>query len=226
MTTPDTPDDRDRQVAAWLDVEPLDADTRARLVRAAVDAAVSDSAGTADPTSARPLGRLLAVAAALVVLLAVGIAVLVPRSSDDTTLEATDAPTAESAPTDTKVAPSTDLERAPSAAAVPDAAGSDVLRQIVLALPSIGDLGNVSTPERLERAVTPRIPPATGAPTVSVPGCAADAGQAFGTPVATGTGRIDGSPAIVVVAEQAAGTTAVVAVRGADCGRAVSVVIR
>ena len=76
----------------------------------------------------------------------------------------------------------------------------------------------------LRRAVSPRLPPPSQTP-IEVTGCAVSAGRALGTPIATGTGTIDGQPAVVIVVEQPTGATAVVAARGTSCDRVVSVVL-
>jgi hypothetical protein len=197
-------DGRDLRVAAWLAVDPLDEVTRGRLVRAALDATESASAPT---RPARRLAAAVAVAAALLVILLVGLAVLVPRT-EDTRPTALDAPAG---------------KRAAGVDAAPESAGASV--PAVLVLPSIGDLGDVSTPDRLARAARPRLPPTIDSTSVTVSGCAVAAGRAFGTPTAAGTARIDGRRAVVIVTEQPAGTTAAVAVEGRTCDRAVSVLL-
>ncbi len=238
MTTPQRPPDaddgRDPRIAGLLEVEPLDEVTRARLVRTALAGADEPSTGhegVQDPERSperKALAAILSVAAALLVVLVVGLAVLVPRGSDDPGPTALDAPS-DSAKRATPAAPFLpDASAAPTVQEAP-AAGSESsaleVQPAPLALPSLGDLGDVSNETRLARAASARLARPFDATTVTVKGCAASAGNAFGTPVAAGTGTIDGRRAVVVVAEQPAGTTAVVAVRGRSCGRGVSAVL-
>jgi len=221
MTTPAPPDDdRDPKVAGWLAVEPLDDATRTRLVREAVDAA--------HPAPRRSVLPIVAAAAALLVAVLVAVAVLVPRSSDDTTVQATDAPATSPSPESAEresgsAAPDTAFSSPGSPRDVSGDAALDVGEALVL--PSIGALGDVSTEARLRRAIEARLPPAADAPPVTATGCAVAVGRTLGTPIAAGTGRVDGRRAVVVVTEQPSGTTAVVAVRGAPCGDSVAVVI-
>ena len=236
MTTPQRPPDaddgRDPRIAGLLEVAPLDEVTRARLVRTAL-AGTDEPAGhegVQEPERSperKPLAAILAVAAAFLVVLVVGLAVLVPRESDVPGPAALDAPS-DSAKRATPAAPFLpDASAAPAVQEAP-AAGSESALEVQpapLTLPSLGDLGDVSNETRLARAASARLARPFDAMTVTVKGCAASAGNAFGTPVAAGTGTIDGRRAVVVVAEQPAGTTAVVAVRGRSCGRGVSAVL-
>lgn len=220
MTTPPSPpgpdDTRDPRVAAWLAVDPLDDVTRARLVRDAL-------AGSADAPTARPHPHrrrtmaVVGVAAAVVAALVVVGAVLVPRG-DDTTPSAVDAPASKARPEASR--PAGDSSAAGATAEAPPA---ETLRPGPL--PALGDLGDVSSEAKLERAARGSLSVPLGSPSTPLTGCAAAAGRAFGTPIAVGTGRIDGRRATVVAAHQAAGSTAVVAVAGRTCGRAVSVVL-
>lgn len=251
---PTGPDDgRDPRVADWLAVDPLDDLTRARLVRTALEGAEAadipagvgftpgldgtDGSGgldgseapvgvTAIGTTARrrgPYAALVSVAAAVLVALVVVGAVLLPGDDRDST------PTAKSAPPTT---PDASRESGDATALAPGSSTGDATAEApatvvspLPALPSIGHLGDVSTEALLERAGRAALSRPAGPATSTLTGCAASAGAAFGTPVAAGTGRIDGRKATVVVAEQAAGTTAVVAVRGRTCSRAVSVIL-
>src|SRR3954449_6542907 len=78
----DPTDERNERIAARLETEPLDDVTRARLVRAAMDAAASEaSSSAADAPRSRTRLRWLSVAAAVVVVLAVGFAVLARHDS-------------------------------------------------------------------------------------------------------------------------------------------------
>jgi hypothetical protein len=132
-------DARDPRVATWLAVDPLDEVTRARLVRAAVA-----GASEASP-SARRWVAAVAVAAVLVALLVVAGAVLL-SGGDDTATTASRAPAKESA-RDSRGANDAAGSVAPEAAALPDAAAPATL-------PSVGDLGDVSTEARLARAAS------------------------------------------------------------------------
>jgi hypothetical protein len=153
--------------------------------------------------------------------------VLVPRGSDDSRPTALDAPSesAKRAAPPTIATPGAvaapNLEESPAAAS-----GSlDATVPTSLAVPSLGDLGDVSTESRLARAASVRLARPYDSTTTTIEGCTVAAGRSLGTPVAAGTGTLDGRPAVVVVAEQPTGTTAVIAVRGRSCGRAVSAVL-
>lgn len=226
MTTPPPPspadDARDARVAAWLAVDPLDEITRARLVR---DAVAGADGATPVGADRRRRGPLLAVAAVVVALVAVTLAVLATRDPGSSTTAA-DTPRTETGPAAAPAPESSRRSDEPVAAAPGQAvapAGDSAGTALVLA--DLGDLGDVSTPDRLGAAVAARLSVSGGTTTTTVTGCASDAGRAFGTPVAAGTGEIGGRPATVVVATQAAGTTAAVAVRGRSCARGVSVVL-
>src|SRR3954451_15341355 len=79
----DPTDARDERIAARLEAEPLDDLTRARLVRTAMAASEPGAAATARKraTSGSRL-RWLGVAAAIVLVLAVGVAVFARTNSD------------------------------------------------------------------------------------------------------------------------------------------------
>jgi hypothetical protein len=220
MTTPVPPsardDDRDPQVAAWLAVDPLDSVTRARLVRAALAEVAADRIGSPARARRQRLVTLVAIAAVLVGLLVVAGALLGP-GSDDSSPTAIDAPA-------TRATPEASRESG-DAAAPSSATGAPDQAPVLAPLPSIGDLGDVSTEERLERAARAALAVPPGSGVVSLDGCALSAAEAFGTPVRVGTGRMRGQPATVVVAQQPSGSTAIVAVRGTSCRRAVSVIL-
>jgi len=235
LRPPDADDGLDPRFDGLVEVAPLDEVTRARLVRTALAGADEQAPdgeggqGPERPPARKPLARILAVAAALLVVLVVGLAVLVPRGSDDSRPTALDVPS-DSAKRAGPTAPLTpDASAAPTAEAAPSAGSESAVLDAPsasLALPSLGDLGDVSNATRLARAASARLTRPFDATTVTVSGCAASAGNAFGTPVAAGTGTIDGRRAVVVVvAAQPAGSRAVVAVRGRSCGRAVSAVL-
>jgi len=224
MTTPPPPrppdDDRDPRVGAWLAVEPLDEVTRARLVRRAV----AEADRPAEPRPCRrPLVAVLAVAAALVVAVVVGIAALVSRDGESS-FTAVDAPTSREM---TRGAPGAEQfsgDEAPtsgSPAMVPEPTldALDEQDEQVVALRGLGDLGDVSTPRRLARAIARRV--AAGEPATPLTGCALATSRELGAPVAAGTGRIADRAAVVVVVERADGTRAAIATTPA-CGRVVS----
>jgi hypothetical protein len=201
-------------MAGWLAVEPLDEVTRARLVRNAV--AGSEDAIAGDATAAtgpRRTGRLLAVAAAVVVVLAVGIAVLVPRAEEPT-------PTAADAPA-AKVAP--EAGQAPASDSSGAAARSEVAP---VPLSPLGDLGDVSTAARLQAQVGARRDPRFAGPTLVPPGCAFAAARSLGTPRAAGTGSVDGKPATVILVERPDGREAAVAIVDGSCAVGPSVTLR
>ena len=230
MTTPpppEPPDARDPRTAARLAVEPLDEVTRARLVRSALAAAdVPNEAGAGDPDrsdesdgtagsqpnrSPRRTARFLAVAAALAVVLVIGLAVLVPRSSHDTTPTAADAPAAKAAP-----------EVTPGAAQSPssDSSGTSPAARPLTALGPLGDLGDVSTPARLRAAVSAALATPVPGPTVP-PGtrllCALAAAIGDGTPAYVATGSVAGAPATVIVLDRPDGGRNAVAVVDRTC---------
>jgi hypothetical protein len=155
------PDDRrDDELAALLDVEPLDELTRRRLVAHALEhsrsGALPDAAPGAVPKRrGRDSTRLVTVAAALVVLLVVGIAAFtLPR--DDQGRRTTDAALGS-------------LEAAGDAAPAPSAPPS--ARSAPPSLPdSTGALESQAAPERASRGTTTG--PADGA--LSAPDAATD----------------------------------------------------
>lgn len=221
MTTPPRPPDRDPQTAEILAVAPLDEVTRARLVRTALgatssagDPGVGDPGGRGDPTRRAPGWRrpvaLVAGAAALLVGLAVGVAVLAPQGPDDTTATATGRSLV---PTTAGVAPAGGADVATpeadrGAIAAAPAPGDPV------ALDDLGDLGDVSTPTRLVGAVAPRLT-ARGSFTTTAGPCAATATGR--TPIATGAGTVAGRNVVVVVWRSADGSTTVAALRSGSC---------
>ena len=236
---PGPDDDRDAQVAAWLAVEPLDATTRSRLVAAALAGADADATGDvggapdgladavvsplpATPRRRAPYATLVSVAAAVLAGLVLAGALLLP-ADDDPSPAAKGASVTSPAEASREAGDATALAPGPAADATAEAPVNGSFPGVTL--PSIGDLGDVSTQAKLARAARAALSVPSGSATTTLTGCAASAGDAFGTPVAIGTGRIDGRKATVVVSEQAAGTTAVVAVRGRACGRAVSVTL-
>lgn len=205
MTTPD--DAQDPRVAEWLAVEPLDDVTRARLVRAAMADADPDTdvEGGAAPAP-RHIGRLLAAAAALLVVLVVGIAVLVPRGDEST-------PTAANAPADRKATPEAVRERAAdSSGATAQAESAAPARS----LPSLGELGDVSTETALREATAARARLTYGSATTP-PVCAVEAARSLGEPIAAGTGTVDGQRATVILVQRADGLHGAISVIDRSC---------
>ena len=216
-SAPEPPDARDPRTAEWLAVEPLDELTRARLVRSAL--AESDAAPGPDASPGRNrTARFLAVAAALLVVLVAGIAVLVPRSSNDSTPTAADVPAAKRATPEAAEAPATDSSRssgASGATAQADAAPT--------ALSPLGDLGDVSTRALLRAAAGARRDPPFADRTVVPPTCAVQAGRSLGTPIAAGTGTVNGKPATVILVQRPDGLSGAVAVVDRSCALGPSV---
>ena len=218
MTTPpapEPPDARDPRTAAWLAVEPLDEVTRARLVRAALAAAdrpAEEPGGDGSGRAPHRTARFLALAAALLVVLVVGLAVVVRRTSNDPTPTAADAPRAKAAP---------EAAQAPSAGGSGGTAEADATPT---ALPALGELGDVSTEAALSAAVAPRAAVATRTFGI-VPACAVEAGRSLGTPVAAGTGTIDGKPATVVFVQRPDGLSGAIAVVNRTCEAVSSVLL-
>ncbi len=241
MTTPPRPpevdDGRDPRIAALLQVGPLDEVTRARLVRTALAGADFEEPvpgtqpapeSTPEHTPGRrPIVAILSAAAALIVVLVVGLAALVPWESDDPRPTALDVPS-DSAKRTAPLVPAAGGSVDVQEGSVPfesTASGARISVPDSLTLPSLGDLGDVSNGTRLTRAVSTRLARPDDSTTVTIEGCVTSVARALGTPVAVGTGTIDGRRAVVVVAEQPDGTTAAVAVRSRSCGQAVSAVL-
>jgi hypothetical protein len=200
-------------VAELLRVEPLDEVTRARLVRTAMAAAPA----TSSKWSART--RVLGVAAALVVLVAVGLAAVL-RDDSASGPTAADAPkTADAAQNRSRSSAADELqEREFSAGSRTGALGD------------LGDLGDVGSKAALRRAIDAAPAPTVDAPaaaTALTPGtesalsltvteCAAGALDRLGEVVAVGTGTADGEPVTVYVVERPTGSRVAVVV-GPDC---------
>jgi hypothetical protein len=178
MTDDHSPDERDEQLAARLEVPPLDDVTRRRLVTRALDDAGSRPA-------ARPrLRRLLVPAAALVVLVlaAAGVLALVNRDGGDTTTSAR--PTAPDAvsPGGGEPAPG-GSSSAESAAGVRD----------------LGELGDVSDPGDLRRGVRDQLDEAPPRARATAPACLDVAVTGTPAPNAFGTGTYRGRPVLVLI---------------------------
>lgn len=201
-SAPEPPDARDPRTAEWLAVEPLDEVTRTRLVRAALaetDAAPTPGHAVADEPDRSPnrAFRFFAVAAALLMILVVGIAVLVPRGSDESTPTASDLPSAERVAPEAAQAPASD----PSGSS--GSSGATAPADAAAPLSPIGSLGDVSTKALLRAKARSLRDPLFAQPTVLPLACAVEAARALGVPVAAGTGTVAGEPATVILVERA-----------------------
>jgi hypothetical protein len=191
-------DERNPEVAAWLDVEPLDDVTRRRLVSTALRE--TDAPPAPGPDRSSRAWRRVAVAAAVVVVLVGGIALLVAQRGGDTT---------------------TTASRADRTTLSPKAAGGEV------AVGDFGDLDDAANLERLRAALRAEPAPAAGASrsesTGSPLAAAPDQDQACGgllpdgTVTARATGTLDGRPATVLRVEGADGSGRLVALLADPC---------
>jgi hypothetical protein len=196
-------DDRSPDVAAWLDVEPLDDVTRRRLVSTALRE--SDD-GTA-PADARPprTWRWLAAAAVIVIVLVGGLAIVTSDGGNDT-------PTASRRDRATALAP-------------------EELGKSIAAAPDVGDFGDLDDAANLAALRAAIGHPASGqaapqaasgvgsdtasaAPLPSVAGCVRGVA---GTVVAQASGTIDGHPVTVLLVEGADGTRSIQALFQDSC---------
>jgi len=209
-------DVRDERLAARLQTEPLDDVTRARLVRKAMTASEPE-VGRERRTTTR-VRWTVAVAAALIVILVAGVAVLARDDSGS-------GPTAARAPKADSVLPDT-VETTPAVQLSP---GDQALSfSIVSGVPTLGDLGDVSRAALLRRAVraAEAAAPASADTSANRAGSAAEAlpqsntsacaPSLPGNVVAVGTGTAHGKPVTVYVVERTDGSRAALVVR-ADC---------
>ena len=210
-TPRDPTDERDERIAALLQTEPLDDLTRTRLVRNAMTASAPEAPSSgAAPSRARSGRRWLAVAAAVVVVLAVGLAVFVRTDSDSEPSAARSS-------------------RTPSPEQLDTTAAGDLEHQAFSGrAASLGDLGDVSTRALLRRAATT----ATATATDRAPKASDEAAGAItalpqtvttecvpalrGDVVAVGTGTDRGTPVTVYVVRHQDGSLAAVTV-DSDC---------
>ncbi|MFI5046839.1 MAG: hypothetical protein ACHQIG_07220 [Acidimicrobiia bacterium] len=211
----DHDDRRDDVIAGALAVELLDELTRRRLVSRALE--------ESRPPAARGTRARLAAVAAAVAFLVLGVAALT-LPGGDTADVASRAPTAQSEKAAS--APTTSPEAAGPAVAptagTPTAAGSDSSAQAaepapVQGIPTLGDLGELSTPGARSRVLAAAEPvvgevEATSRP-VSFQGCP----ERGITAVAAGVGTLDGAPALVVVSRRGDGTLLVRVLDGTTC---------
>lgn len=178
MTDEPTPDERDDELASLLEVPPLDDATRRRLVSHAVEEARPAAA------SRRPARALVAVAAALValVLLGVGVLAFVGRDGGGTD-RAVRAPAPKAATPGGNATPPDASSSAESAAGIRD----------------LGDLGNVSNAGTLRREVRARLDQPPASARAAAPACLAGAAAGDPTPSAYGTGTYRGRPVLVLL---------------------------
>jgi hypothetical protein len=208
-------DDRDPQVAQWLQVDPLDDVTRRRLVSNALRESAGDSAGSASPaapTRSSHAWQWLTAAAVIVVVLVVGLALLTAGGGND----------------------EEQATKSDRAALSPKAAA---------AVRDVGNFGDLDVPANLARlrsaleaptadfgAATPQTAargandsqlgasseaaPDDGGSELQLCGVTAPDG---GRVVAQGSGTIDGRRATVVVLEAADGTRTLEAVLEGPC---------
>jgi hypothetical protein len=217
--------ERDPELAAVLAVPPLDASTRAGLVRTALAepgvapaAAVADREGASDgedATSSRS-GRLAAVlglAAALVIGAVVG-TVIVTQPDDEGAQTAARAPATTARPAAKAAAPDA-AELGSDAAEAPAAASAPVV--------DLGDLGAVEGPAGLRAAVNARLEAGTSGTPASSPCLKSGPGAAAGIyglvgVNAAGTATLDGTTVVLLVGPTRAGqSVAVVLDPGRGC---------
>jgi hypothetical protein len=214
----DPTDVRDEVLAARLAVEPLDDVTRARLVRTAMAAS---EPGAQDATGGRPGSRSrlrwLAVAAAIVALLAVGLTVVV---RDDSGSGPSAARASKAADAPTRSGAQSELALGTTDQAFSGRSDVQVL----------GALGDVGTKAKLRKAVANVTPPpeAPAAAVIAVPddaplrstisvGCdTAAAVQDLGRPIAVGGGTLRDQPVTVYVVQRPNGTLVAVTI-SSDC---------
>src|SRR4051794_19763891 len=198
----DPTDERNERIAARLETEPLDDVTRARLVRAAMDAAASEaSSSAADAPRSRTRLRWLSVAAAVVVVLAVGFAVLARNDSDS-----------ERSAARTSRPPAPLQDQTTTGLSVPEG-GVERQFNTAGAVGALGDLGDVANDRRLRRAIAgaEAVAPSSaakatdeaGGGTAALPRAAPAAcvPSLPGDVVAIGTGTARGKPVTVYVVE-------------------------
>jgi hypothetical protein len=190
-------DARDEHVAALLDVPPLDEVTRRRLVTRAV----------ARSGLRRVRGRRVRfpAAAALVVLLIVGVGALVlaARSGDD----------GNTATRSTPAAPKT-------AADAPTAGEADAS---VAGVPDLGDLGDLTDEGELRRRLRLAERDPAPAPRAVAPACLERAVAGSPAPDAFATGVHEGRPVLVLVLPSSGDSSTAVLLEQQTC-RAVSIV--
>jgi hypothetical protein len=199
----DLDDARDERLAERLRVEPLDDLTRARLVRNAMAA-----------TSKWPArSRVLGIAAAVVLVLAVGFAVLA-RNDSGTTSTASRAPK----PADELQAGRSDSWSSVSLGDLGDVGSTTMLRLAVRGNDAFAALGDASTSNGTANAfeALPTARESDAAARTVVTTCDLGAVARLGRTLAVGSGTVDGEPVTVYVVERADESRVAVVV-GPDC---------
>jgi hypothetical protein len=206
-------DDRDPQVAQWLEVDPLDDVTRRRLVSNALrESAGDDSASPAAPARSSHAWQWLTAAAVIVVVLVVGLALLTAGGGNDEE-QATKTDRAALSP-----------KAAEPAREVGNFGDLDVpanLARLRSALEAPAADAGSSTPQTAasgandsQFGANSEAAPANGGSELQLCGVTAPDG---GRVVAQGTGTIEGRRATVVVLEAADGTRTLEAVLEGPC---------
>ena len=211
MADDERPDERDKQVAQWLQVEPLDDVTRRRLVSTALrEGGASDADGAAGSRRSPHALQWLTAAAVLVVVLVVGLALLTAGGGTD----------------DDQANRNEDAVLAPKAAEAARDVGD---------YGDLDDAGNLAalrsaleTPTTESRQSAPQAASDTAGSQFGA-GASASSGTADelrlcgvtapdgGSVVAQGTGTLDGRRATVVLVEDADGTRTFEAVLEDPC---------
>ena len=201
-------DARDERLAAWLEPEPLDDVTRRRLVSTAMR----------DTRSSRAV-RWIATAAAIVVVLVGGLALITARGGNDEREAATPAltPANDRATAGTTTSPFADT-------AAPEAAGSAAVAPVDVG--GFGDLDRAANLARLRTALEgsgSAFASGKAASQSTSGGAAALAALPCrdrlppGTALAIGTGTLDGRAAVVVLTDLGDGTRSIDAVLADPC---------
>jgi hypothetical protein len=201
MTDDLPPEERDEELASLLEVPPLDAVTRRRLVARALD-----DAGARPATPRR--ARLLApAAAALVALVLVGVAVfaLINRNGDGADTAGRAGSPEAASPSDRRPAPD-GPSSAESATGVPD----------------LGELGDVTDAADLRRLVRAQLDAPPPAPRAAAPPCLERAVDGSPAPTAFGTGTHRGEPVLVLVLPASGDRSTLVVLETRTC-RAIAV---
>jgi hypothetical protein len=196
-------DDRSPDVAAWLEVDPLDDVTRRRLV----STALRESEAAIAPPTAQPsrTWRWLAAAAVIVILLVGGLAILTSEGGNDT-------PTASRQDRATALAPE---EFGKSIAAAPDVGDFGDLDDAANLAALRTAIDHPSARQEAPQAVNGAgSDTASAAPLPSVAGCIR---SVTGTVVAHATGTIDGHPVTVLLVEADDGTRSIQALFQDSC---------
>jgi hypothetical protein len=210
--TPDSPDRRDDRLAELLEVPPLDEVTRRRLVASALDGARPVAA----PATGTRSRRVLAVAAAAVAVVAVAAGVINAIDDNGGSGSRTVAGrTQEDERAHTGAGESEDrsaTEQAPSA--VPPA------REALAEPRNLGDLGDVTDPAHLRRAVTGGLSGGLAGDPLALSldrPCLAGRAATDTPPIAVATGRFEGDAVLILVVPRALDAYDLVVLDAATC---------